>query len=501
MARKGNSKRRRNSKSRTKQGKRLPQKTQPQDTNAEHFRTFLQWLLPSDCIFRDLKLHGNTSWLPRTLVCLALCWTWAENKNVTDSFTYAVGWCRCVAGGSVLGTYQGMMNALVRWTDSLIPILWRVVHQKMKQIGEDFWETAGWVPIAFDGSRDAAPRTQANEDAFCAPNHGKGKTARYRKKKTKGMRKRKNEKNKAAPPAPQVWITLLWHMGLRLPWTWRLGPSNSSERGHVMEMVGEGKFPKNTLFCGDAGFVGYPLWSLIIEKGFQFLVRVGGNVNLLTEQANCTLTSNMTVLCWPQDAIKLGLPPLRLRLVKIRVGKTWMWLLTSVLNKSKLTLTQIRALYKQRWGIEVEFRGLKQTLDKAKLRCRNEQRVKIELHWSLMGMTIAELFALKEQLSKKRSSATPQVPPPDPNKRSLARTVRAMRFCLAHLKETPAAGETLLDKLRVAVTDDYQRNAPKRARYHPPNPDKKPLGEPKLRRLNAKEKKKLKAIFKKQLLI
>jgi len=161
MARKGNSKRRRNSKSRTKQGKRSLPKTQPQDTNAEHFRTLLQWLLPSDCIFRDLKLHGNSSWLPRTLVCLVLCWTWAENKNVTDSFTYALGWCRCVFDGSVPGTYQGMMNALVRWTDSLIPILWRVLQQKMKQIGGDFWETAGWVPIAFDGSRDAAPRTSA----------------------------------------------------------------------------------------------------------------------------------------------------------------------------------------------------------------------------------------------------------------------------------------------------------------------------------------------------
>ena len=37
----------------------------------------------------------------------------------------------------------------------------------------------------------------------------------------------------------------------------RLGPSNSSERAHVMEMVSAGKFSKNTLFCGDAGFVGY----------------------------------------------------------------------------------------------------------------------------------------------------------------------------------------------------------------------------------------------------
>src|SRR3989442_14667471 len=99
---------------------------------------------------------------------------------------------------------------------------------------------------------------KGSEYAFFAANNGKGMTARYRKKKSQGMRRKKNERNKPQPQEPQAWITLLWHMGLRLPWSWRLGPSNSSERGHVIEMIENGKFPTNTLFCGDAGFVGYP---------------------------------------------------------------------------------------------------------------------------------------------------------------------------------------------------------------------------------------------------
>ncbi len=48
---------------------------------------------------------------------------------------------------------------------------------------------------------------------------------------------------------------------------WRLGPSNSSERGDVMAMLDEGEFPENTLFCDDAGFVGYELWSAMMSKG------------------------------------------------------------------------------------------------------------------------------------------------------------------------------------------------------------------------------------------
>ena len=113
------------------------------------------------------------------------------------------------------------------------------------------------------------------------------------------MRRRKNERNKPQPQEPQVGITLLWHMGLRLPWMWRLGPSDSSERAHVMEMIAMGKFPKNTLFCSDAGFVGYPLWSAIRQRDGHFLIRVGANVSLLTESADYEQGKDGLVLCWP----------------------------------------------------------------------------------------------------------------------------------------------------------------------------------------------------------
>jgi hypothetical protein len=83
-----------------------------------------------------------------------------------------------------------------------------------------------------------------------------------------------------------------------------------------------------------------------------------------------------------------------------------MWMLTGVLDRSKLGRAQIIPLYHLRWGIELEFRGLKQTLNRAKLRCRNDRRLLAELHWSLKAMAVAELFALKELL---RQHATGKV--------------------------------------------------------------------------------------------
>jgi hypothetical protein len=456
----------------------------------------LDWLLPDNRIFAKMKLHGNTKWLPKYLACLALIWAWSEARCLTDAFAEAAPCCVSLFGCVVPGTYQGFMGALTRWTPALMKILWGVLQERMEEIGGKFWQIHGWVPIAFDGSRGTAPRTEDNERAFCAKNYGKGKIAKYRKKKTKGMRRRKNERNKPYPQAPQAWVTLLWHMGLRLPWMWRLGPSDASERAHVMEMIAGGKFPRNTLFCGDAGFIGFPLWSAILQSGGHFLVRVGANVSLLREGTDYELAENGRVLCWPK-AMQGKALPLRLRLVKVRLGRTKVYLLTSVLDAQRLTIPQMIKFYKLRWGVEVEFRGLKQTLDRAKLRCRNDRRLLAELDWSIMAMAIAELFALREQLAARPPDKDRRREPLDPQRRSLANTMRALRRCLRALDRIPEENAALPTLLRQAVTDNYQRKKSKAARYRPPNPDKKPLGEPKVRKITPQEKKKLQNALKK----
>jgi hypothetical protein len=360
-----------------------------------------------------------------------------------------------------------------------------------EEIGGRFWRDKGWVLLGFDGSRATTPRTVSNETAFCAPNYGQGKTAKYRRKKTKGMRRRQNEKNPSEPQAPQVWITMMWHMSLRLPWTWRLGPSNSSERGHVMEMLEQEKFPQDTLFCGDAGFVGYDFWKAILKAGGNFLVRVGANVSLLSETADVKRVGGGIVLCWPKGKMNSGEEPLRLRLVRVKIGKTKMWMLTSVLDCQELPVKKIIQYYKMRWGVEVEYRGLKQTSDKGILRCRNSARVYAELDWSIRAMAFAELIALREQLPKDDESQTDPEQDYDPKDRSLANTIRALRKCMRNLNQDVDPSSDLLSQLAEALVQKYHNHTDKRARYRPPNPDKKPLGDPTVTKLNREAREKL----------
>ena len=460
--------------------------------NKTLFQALVSWLIPKGELFTTDRFHGNINWQPEQLVQQAVIWAWQDAGNVTDAFDRAREVCGELGIAEGAQTYTAFMNALDRYRTIFGQRLMQRVQALAEEVGGRFWRDGGRVLIGFDGSRSTTPRTVSNEKEFCAANYGRGKTAKYRKKKTKGMRRRKNKKNKPQPQVPQVWITMMWHMGLRLPWTWRLGPSNSSERGHVMEMLAQEEFPENTLFCGDAGFVGYPLWSAIVNAGHDFLVRVGGNVRLLSETADIKQLGGGIVLCWPKDQMNSGAPPLRLRLVRVKIGKTRMWMLTSVLNPQRLSPAQIIKYYKMRWGVEVEYRGLKQTLDKHKLRCRTSRRVYVELDWSIRAMAMAELIALREQIPKTRGRPTREAPAYDTKERSLANTMRALRKCMRNLHKYTEPGQDLLYELAQALVQAYHHHTDQKARYRPPNPDKKPLGEPTIRKLSRKERERLK---------
>ena len=462
--------------------------------NKTIFGSLLGWLIPEETLFTEDRFHGNINWMPEQLVSQAVIWAWQDTKNVTDAFAVTAEICEDLGMQKVAKNYTTFMDALDRYRGVFGLRLGQHCQDLAEEVAGRFWRDRGWVLMGFDGSRVTTPRTVSNEKEFCAPNYGRGTTAKYRKKKSKGMRRRKNEKSKPQPQAPQVWITMMWHMGLRLPWTWRLGPSNSSERGHVIEMLEREKFPHNTLFCGDAGFVGYPLWSAILAADSDFLVRVGGNVQLLSEQADIKRQGGGIVLCWPKGQMNSGVPPLRLRLVKIRIGKTTMWMLTSVLDRKKLPKKMLVKYYQMRWGVEVEYRGLKQTMDRHHLRCRNSDRVYVELDWSIRAMAIAELLALREQVGDAHPRRQGADADYDTKDRSLANTMRALRQCMRNLAKYADSTDDLLHRLARARVQKYNNHTHKKARYRPKNPDKKPLGEPVVTPLNRKQQDKLRKI-------
>jgi hypothetical protein len=113
-----------------------------------------------------------------------------------------------------------------------------------------------------------------------------------------------------------VFLTSLWHLGLGLPWDFRNGPGTDSERGHLREMLPG--LPPKSLVVADAGFAGYALCREILSQGHSFLLRVGGNVRLLTKLGWDVDERDGRVYLWPKGFRKQ--PPLVLRLIELRRG-------------------------------------------------------------------------------------------------------------------------------------------------------------------------------------
>ncbi len=289
-------------KQRRKQATRIRRriKTQKQVEIRRLFNGLMSFLLPVESIFARELFHGNISWLPEELAIQALIWSWQDTKRVTDAFEKTLEICASLGLKEIAKTYTGFMNAVSRYRAIIYDRLRGRLHVLAEEVGGRFFRHKGWVLMGVDGSRATAPRSVANEKAFCAANRGKGKTAKYRKKKSKGLRRKLNAAQKVEAQEPQVWITMMWHMNLRLPWSWRLGPSNSSERAHVQEILEQEELPEKTLICADAGFIGYPFWSAIISAGADFLIRVGANVHLISMHADTLQEEGGLVLCWPK---------------------------------------------------------------------------------------------------------------------------------------------------------------------------------------------------------
>lgn len=416
-------------------------------------------------VFANLKFHGNTTWTPACLVTLAVVWVWSDAPQLTAAFTEAHRWSTQVLGHAAVSTYQGLMKALVAWTADLLPLLWRCLHESMETHAGEHWRVGLWLPIAVDGSRISVPRSRDNEKAFCAPGYGHGKTAKYRKSKSKGKRSRRKPKEQMQPVKPQIWVTLCWHMSLQMPWSWATGPSNSSERDHFRKMLATQKFPTNTLFCGDAGFVGYEFWKDIIDAGQSFLIRVGANVRLLRrlgyvrERGDC-------VYFWPDHAARRLQPPLVLRLLRLKVGRCEMHLLTNVVEEDRLTTREAIEMYQLRWGIELEFRTLKQTFGRRKLRSRTPNRALVELDWSLLGLWIIQLFAVKEQIKLGEV----------PKHCSASLAIQVVRATIRRWSECP--DHDLWEQLQAAQKDTYLRVRSKQGRYQSNYKDKPKAGRP-----------------------
>jgi IS4 transposase len=364
----------------------------------------------------------------------------------------------CLAGEQqqLAGTYQAFTKILRRWTDELVCILQIALHERMTDALPQYWQVADFILFGIDGSRVELPRTRSHEQAYSSVRHrrGRGKRRSARRLAAKDVLKSNS---------PQLWLTTMWHAGTGLPWDWRTGPADSSERAHLREMLSG--LPEGALVATDAGFVGYEGLRQIVAGQRHFLLRVGANVRLF-KKLGWVRELDGTVYLWPDEAARHGQPPLVLRLVVAHNGKHPVYLVTSVRSGRQLTDHQIVELYARRWGVELFYRHLKQTFHRRKLLSNSAENARIEIAWSLVGLWAMALYALVE--------ATKCGVPPQ--RLSFAQLLLAFRRTLRDYLHATERGQRLCQRLRKAIIDPYRRrnktsrHYPRKKREHAPGP-------------------------------
>jgi hypothetical protein len=423
-------------------------------------------------LFRDLlreaPLHGNAQWTPRCVVWVSVLMFWISGHSLEERFSAARRLVKFMHPHWRLpASYAGFVAARER----LGPLLWPAVRSAL-QPDESFgsaWRVLGWLVLAVDGSRFECPRTAANEAGLgCA---GKQRTA------------------------PQVFQTTLLHVGTGLPWDVCLGPGTDSERRHLDAMLE--RLPPGTLLTADAGFISYQLCAALIEGGQAFgqafVLRVGGNHTLLTDLGwEHDPQDGSIVYLWPEKEKERGRPPVVLRPVVLRPvvlrpvvlrairfrsrGGLPVVLVTNVTDRELLPDESVREIYAHRWGIEVYYRSLKQTMKLGVLQSRTPKAALAEQRWRLISFWLLQHMVVRGQLAAGKNV----------RRFSAARARREIREVLA-LMQQGRGGRSLVRRWQAACHDSYHRNGPKTTRPWPRQKNDQPPKPPKTRTAQPQE--------------
>jgi hypothetical protein len=417
-----------------------------------------------------LSDDGRVRFTARMLAMLAVVMAFSRFDTLIDRFAEA----RAAVSGFYRtrrrpGGLEGFCKALSTHGPQILWVLCQHWRKCLTQLAGGHWKIEGWTLFGVDGSKFDCPRTAANEKAF-------GISGRNRS-------------------GPQQLLTCLFHVGCGVLWGWvRDGVQGDGESTQLKKMLH--LLPADTMLLADAGYTGYDLLAALLDRGNSFLIRVGSNVKLIRRLGYVQREGRQTVYLWPLNkqgrnkrSMPKGLekvrPPLVLRLIELTDARgRGIYLLSNVVDRHRLSDASAARIYRLRWGVEVMWRGLKQTMGHRKMLGRTPDRAGAELDWAMAGLWMTQLIGIGQMIQSGQS----------PQRHSPAATLRVLRSALS---PEHRGRRSLNMKLSLAVKDDYRRHGSKDARNYPKKRPQCPPRKPEARTATALERRLIQRIIQK----
>jgi hypothetical protein len=385
-------------------------------------------------------------WSLQPLIWVLLTTAWCSGQSQEERFaaaraTYVAHYQHSRRPGSTLA---GFLTALAKLPLPVLRALAQGVRQRLAVLWVDALRVGGWLPMACDGSRIECPRSEE-------------------------LQQRLGEAGKAGS-APSIYLTPLVLLPLGVVWSWWWGKGTASEHHPLRQLLRT--LPKKTLLVADACYLGYELFTALVQTQAAFLVRLSSRAYLYTtEQTPLEAWTEGLVYYWPSVAQQQGRPPIPARLLRIKGQKADVWLLTSVLDRQQRSHATAGQMYRWRWRNEGLFRDYKRLLGKVKLSSRTVALVHREAEGSMLALQL--LLALAVQTPAGQPVMLPGCP-----RRELLRLRGAITAALRRLGPRQFAHYQRM--LSVVRSQDRPRRLsakerqdwPRRKEHKPPKPPK-----------------------------
>jgi hypothetical protein len=420
-------------------------------------------------------------WQTQPLLFILLCMTWCSGDSLPERFETARAFYialhqRRRRPGK---TFAGFEKALAALPMPVLRAVAKAVRGRLAQVFAGRFTVDGFIPLGCDGSRLACPRSEELERRLGL---GKKKKRKKRHKKTATARApvpgeqrcpgAEGTKVRAAG-TPQLWVTAVLHLGLGVLWSWRLGTGNASEREHLRLLVDT--LPRGALLVADAGYIGYHLMASLQAAGLAFLLRLSSRAPLyVPDKSTLKNYCEGLVYYWPQKVQNQDLPPLRVRLWRIRGDRGDVWLITNVLDAERLPRRTAGQFYRWRWRNEGLFRTYKRTLGKVKLMNRTVVQVHREAESSLLA---TQLLLAQGALAQPATASGKVVPA---SARKVLLEIRTEIRNVTGMYLGPRQAKTYAQRLAEAHWRERQQRSSKIRRRWPGRQDHKPPGRPQI---------------------